>query len=127
VIGSLAIVLGLFVVLVWCSKRFAPAGAAPLPKEVLELLGRAPLSGRQSMQLVRIGNKLLLVAVSSTGAETLAEITDPLEVEHLAGLCRRGKGESATASFRNVLNQLSGETDLEQLATPRNTRTRGAT
>ena len=41
VVGSLAIVLGLFVVLAWFSRRLTPAGAAQLPKEVLELLGRA--------------------------------------------------------------------------------------
>ena len=57
----------------------------------MELLGRAPLAGRQTMQLIRVGNRLLLVALSASGAETLTEITDPVEVEHLAGLCRRGK------------------------------------
>ena len=40
VVGSLAIVLGLFVVLAWFSRRFAPAGSAALPKEAVELLGR---------------------------------------------------------------------------------------
>jgi flagellar protein FliO/FliZ len=109
VASSLAIVLGLFVVLLWVSKRFAPAGTAPLPKEAVELLGRATLSGRQTMQLVRVGNRLLLVALSAGGAETLTEITDPVEVEHLAGLCRGGKADSASASFNRVLSQLATE------------------
>jgi flagellar protein FliO/FliZ len=121
-VSSLAIVLGLFVVLVWVSKRFAPAGTAPLPKEAIELLGRAPLAGRQTMQLIRVGNRLLLVALSASGAETLTEITDPVEVEHLAGLCRRGKGDSASASFNRVLSQLATEPASES---PR-PRARGA-
>ncbi|MCI0358990.1 MAG: flagellar biosynthetic protein FliO, partial [Planctomycetaceae bacterium] len=122
VASSLAIVLGLFAALVWFSKRFAPAGAAALPKEAVELLGRTPLDGRQTMQLIRVGNRLLLVALSASGAATLTEITDPLEVEHLAGLCRRGKSGSATASFSAVLSQLASE-PADQ---PPRTRARGA-
>jgi flagellar biogenesis protein FliO len=120
VVSSLAIVLGLFLAFVWCSKRFAPAGSTPLPKEAVELLGRAPLAGRQTMQLIRVGNRLLLVAMSPGGAETLTEITDPVEVEHLASLCRRGKSDSATASFNRALAQMASEPE-----SPRS-RTRGA-
>ena len=49
VAGSLGAVLALFLVIAWCSRRFSPAGANPLPKEAVELLGRAPLSPRQQM------------------------------------------------------------------------------
>ena len=56
---------------------FRPPARSLLPKEAVELLGRAPLAGRQQMQLVRVGNKLLLVALSPAGAETLTEITEP--------------------------------------------------
>ena len=117
VVGSLAVVLGLFLAVVWVSRRFAPPGSAILPKEVVELLGRAPLAGRHTMQLVRVGNKLLLLALSSNGAETLTEVTDPVEVEHLAALCRRGKVDSATASFTTVLGQLTREQSPSRGAT----------
>ena len=109
VVGSLAIVLGLFVVLVWCSKRFAPAGSTMLPKEAIEMLGRASLTPRQQVQLVRVGNKLLVVAISSTGVETLTEITEPTEVERLAALCRRQQPASASSSFSQILGQISRE------------------
>jgi len=109
VAGSLGIVLGLFLVVAWCMRRFSPAGAALLPKEVVELLGRSPLTGRQQMQLVRIGNKLLLVALSPGGAETLTEITDATEVEHLTALSRRRYSGSSTAAFQHALAQLGNE------------------
>lgn len=109
VAGSLGIVLGLFLVVAWCLRRFSSAGAALLPKEVVELLGRAPLAGRQQMQLVRIGNKLLLVALSPAGAETLTEITDATEVEHLTALSRRRNTSSSTAAFQQALAQLGNE------------------
>lgn len=109
VVGSLAIVLGLFVVLAWCSRRLTPAGAAQLPKEVLELLGRATLNSRQQVQLVRLGNKLLLVASTAAGTETLTEVTDAAEVERLATLCRRGQPASTSGSFTQVMSQLTRE------------------
>ncbi|HMC11309.1 MAG TPA: flagellar biosynthetic protein FliO, partial [Pirellulaceae bacterium] len=109
VAGSLGAVLGLFLVVVWCTRRFAPGGAALLPKEAVELLGRAPLAARQQAQLIRIGNKLLLVAISPAGVETLTEITDPTEVEHLTALCQRGRPTSSSAAFRQALTQLGSE------------------
>jgi flagellar biogenesis protein FliO len=107
--GSLAAVLGLFLIIVWCTRRFAPAAASALPKDAVELLGRAPLAGRQQMQLVRVGNKLLLLAFSPTGVETLTEITEPAEIEHLLALCRRGRPGASSALFREALAQLATE------------------
>lgn len=125
VVGSLGVVLGLFVVIAWCSRRFAPAGAGQLPKEAVELLGRAPLTGRMQAQLLRVGNKLLLVAVSPTGLETLTEISDAAEVEHLVALCRRNRPGSSQAAFDQVLSQLatdSRETDAVPRTTARGAR-----
>jgi flagellar biogenesis protein FliO len=107
--GSLAAILGLFLIAVWYTRRFAPAGTNLLPKEAVELLGRAPLPGRQQMQLVRVGNKLLLVAFSPVGVETLTEITEPAEIEHLLTLCRRGQPGTSSALFREALAQLASE------------------
>jgi len=109
VISSLGIVLGLFVVLVWFSRRFAPAGTAALPKEAVELLGRTSLSGNQQMQLVRVGTKLLLVALSPQGPRTLTEITSATEVERLTEMCRRQKPDSSSASFRTLVEQIGSE------------------
>jgi hypothetical protein len=49
----------------------------------------------------------LLVSVTPAGAETLTEITDPAEVDRLAGLCRGAHPSSATAAFRHVLEQFA--------------------
>ncbi len=105
VFSSLAIVLGLFFFVVWISRRASPRASASLPSDVLEVLGRAPLSSRHNLQLIRLGTRLLLVSVSTDGARTLAEISDGDEVNHLSGLCRQAQPGSITASFRHVLNQ----------------------
>ncbi len=109
VLSSLAVVIAAFFVLVWLSRKTAPKGMAPLPGEVFESLGRAPLTARQQMQLIRLGNKLVLLSVTATGAEALTEITDVDEVNRLAGLCQQRTAGSVTESFRNVLSQYAEE------------------
>jgi flagellar biogenesis protein FliO len=111
--GSLALVLCLFFALAWILRRGTPHSLALLPGEVVEILGRAPLPGRHQMHLVRCGQKLLLVAVSAGGADTLTEITDPLEVDRLCGLCREHHPKSATATFRGIMQQLGRESAEE--------------
>ncbi len=130
VVSSLAVVLAVFFAFVWITRSAAPKGMAPLAKEVVESLGRAPLLGRQQMQLIRIGNKLVLLSVTPTGADALTEITDPEEVDRLAGLCRQGQAGSITESFRQVLNQATAEPDPASTTTrarqTHRTGTRGA-
>jgi flagellar biogenesis protein FliO len=104
-LGSLAIVLGLFFGLIWLMRRGMPKGTRLLSSEVVEVLGRAPLAGRQQMYVVRFGNKLLLISLSPSGAETLSEIVEPAEVDRLSGICQQTHANSATNAFRQVFRQ----------------------
>ncbi len=134
VVGSLAVVLGLFFVVAWCMRRSLPASMTRLPSEVVEMLGRAPLAGKQNLHLLRVGGKLVLVVVTPFGAETLTEVTHPDEVERLIALCKQNSGHGPTAEFRAVLRQFErepaapgflGEThrsDVELANTPRGRR-----
>jgi flagellar protein FliO/FliZ len=108
-LASLAVVLGLFFIAAWAVRRALPQTPANLPSEVLEVLGRTPIAGRQFAHLVRCGNKLLLVYLAPGCVETLTEITDAAEVDRLAGICRQVHPQSATASFRNIFQQFSRE------------------
>jgi flagellar protein FliO/FliZ len=109
VLSGLAIVLGLFLVVAWLFKRAMPKGAGSLPSEVVEVLGRTALAPRQMVHLIRVGQKMLLVSISAAGVETLTEITDPLEVDRLAGICGQSSPQSATSAFRHVFQQFSQE------------------
>jgi flagellar biogenesis protein FliO len=104
--ASLGIVLGLFLMVAWAVRRGMPRNAALLPREAVEILGRAPLVGRQQVHLVRCGNKVLLLSVSASSVETLTEITDSAEVERLGEICRQ-TGGGAAASFRQVFGQFA--------------------
>ncbi|NLX55961.1 MAG: hypothetical protein GXY58_12690 [Planctomycetaceae bacterium] len=110
VLSSLAIVLGLFFFVVWLSRRAFPRATASLSSDVIEVLGRTPLASRHHLQLIRLGRRLLLVSVTADHAETLTEITDVDEVNHVTSLCRRQQPGSITDSFRQVLHQLDHKT-----------------
>ena len=105
VFGSLALVLGVFFALVSALRRAAPPGAALLPAEAFEVLGRAPLANRQQAHLLRCGNKLLLISSNAAGAEPLTEITDPAEVDRLTDLCRQARPSIATTALSRILGQ----------------------
>jgi flagellar biogenesis protein FliO len=106
VAGSLGIVLGLFMVTMWCLRRGMPKAARALPPEVVEVLGRAPLAGKQQMHLIRFGSKLVLAAVSPSGIDAVSEVTDPIEADRLLGYCEQTRPSSATSSFRGILDRL---------------------
>jgi flagellar biogenesis protein FliO len=112
--ASLGIVLGLFLLVVLVVRRGMPKTAAQLPREAVQLLGRAPLVGRQYLHLVRCGNKLLLLSVSAGSSTTLTEITDPAEVERLVELCE-GVGLGGS-SFRQVLGQFTRQREVAYAA-----------
>lgn len=107
--SSLAVVLGLFFVVAWVMRRTTPGNCPVLPNEVFEVLGRAPLAARQQAHLVRLGAKLVLLSISPGGVETLSEVTDPDEVNRLAGLCQRARPDSTTAAFRQVFERFTKE------------------
>ena len=106
--GALAVVVGLILVLARLFRRHAPIFSQSLPQEALEILGRRHVDPRQTILLVRIGARILVVGSSANGLNPLGQIDDPVEVDLLAGLCRRGSqaGAWSTSFFR----LLKGET-----------------
>lgn len=107
--AALAVVLGLFLLLAWVWKRAAPKSAKQLPGEVVSVIGRVPLANKQIAQLVKVGNKLLLVNITPDGAETLTEISDPEEVASILADCEQQSPTSASAAFKEVFDQLAKE------------------
>jgi len=105
--ASLGMVLGLFFIAAWAMRRSLPAANSPLPPEVFEVLGRAPLAGKQQVYLTRLGHKLLLICLTPQGVSCLGEIDRPDEVERLAGLCLQNRPHSSSSAFREALAEAS--------------------
>ena len=105
--SSLAIVLGLFFLLMLFSRRNGNKPIPHLSKDVFEILGRAAFVGKQQLYLVRLGNKLTLWSVSSGVTKSLVEVDDPQEVERIGGLCQKGKGGQMSATFQEILARMN--------------------
>jgi flagellar biogenesis protein FliO len=104
--SSLAIVIGLFIgVAMLYRKTLASTIGKGLPKTVVQVLGRTAVAPRQQLVLLRFGSKLVLVSMIQGEARTISEITDPLEVDQLAGLCESTQPASSSNSFRELLFQ----------------------
>ncbi|MFT5300516.1 MAG: flagellar biogenesis protein FliO [Mariniblastus sp.] len=86
-LGSLALVLGLYFAFVWAMRKINPSSNRGIPPEVIDVLGQIPFGPRRNLQLVRLGSKLLLLLNSAEGTQSLGEITNPSEVEYLTSLC----------------------------------------
>jgi flagellar biogenesis protein FliO len=84
---------GVMAVALLCAARWmrthGPAGLRPLPKEALEPLGQRVIARNVVVHLVRCGSRILVLGVGPDGIRTLSEIEDPVEVDLLAGACRR--------------------------------------
>jgi flagellar biogenesis protein FliO len=112
VITALAIVLGAFLLFAWAMRRAGKGGTSgrgTLPADVISVLGRVPLAARQFAELLRVGNKLVLVAQTPNGPTTLTEVNDPTEVDRLVGLCQQLDSKSTTKAFEQVFQQFSNE------------------
>jgi flagellar biogenesis protein FliO len=94
---------------VWLLRRGTRSITIALPADVVSVLGHVPLASRQVAQLLRVGNKLVLVSIAPSGVKTLTEVSDPAEVDRLVGLCQQAAPHSATRSFEQVFRQLSRE------------------
>lgn len=105
-VGALTTVLiAAGITLPWL-KRHIPGAVLPLPESAVQVLGRRPLEPRVSLQLVRIGTRVLVLGVGPDGARTLAEIDDPIEVDVLVGACKSNRAETSTGkSFQQFFER----------------------
>jgi len=117
----MAVVLTLIVGGAMVVKKFAGRGtnlAAALgpggraPPGVLEVLGRYPTSRHQSLVLMKLDNRVLLLGQSmpvkgdAGGFSTLCEIASPDEVASILRKVSDAEGTSAQASFHQTLAEI---------------------
>lgn len=102
-LGALALVVVLILLAGRLWKKHGHRLNGGLPGEAVQVLGRAPLGRQQTILLVRLGSRILVVGSSPEGLSTLAEITDPVEVDFLAGMSSSSEGTGAARTFRELL------------------------
>ena len=110
--GALAGVVALILLLAW-SLRAALLGNLTIARGrrpgMIEVLSRAALSAKQSVCLVRVGPRLVLVGVSSERLCALDVIADERIVAQLSGEAQRLRPESNGSEFERLLQGESRE------------------
>lgn len=111
-----AALLGVLVLIVAVSaliKRYVPS-ARPVANDALRVVGRTALSAKQSAVLLQVGNRLVLVGVTSDSVRALAEITDEGEVAQLMGKASPtvgAPGQAFDATLAQELEKYDGPSD----------------
>ena len=127
-VGALAVVVGLILILARIFRRHAPLFSQALPTEALEILGRRFVDQRQSIVLLRIGSRILVVGSSAAGLQGIGEVSDPVEVDLIAGICRGSRnGQKFGTSFLSLLKgqSVSQTTARQRNEPPRRPEPRG--
>ena len=73
----------------------------------IEVLSRTSLSGKQSLVLVRMGRRLLLLGVTGDEMNTLCVVEDPDQVATLVGEAAGGQPGSMTQMFARAFAEES--------------------
>lgn len=119
--AALLLVIGLIFALKWGAQRMArraggiawqmgPAGRAP--SGVLEVLGRYPVARGQSLVLLKMDRRILLLGQTSAGFSTLSEINDPEEVASLLIKTRDDEGATMAARFNELLRDMERDPSI---------------
>jgi flagellar biogenesis protein FliO len=108
-LGALAGVVGLIVLLAWGYRAMVggnlPLGGKARRPGLIEVISKTPLSARQSLCLVRIGPRLVLVGQSHETLRALDVIDDADLAARLAGEAARKRPDASQAEFRACLER----------------------
>jgi flagellar biogenesis protein FliO len=126
VVAPLAAVLLVLGLLFWAVKKYLPGMRRLGGSGTMKVMARTHLSPRQSIALVRVGRRLILIGQSADSLESLGSIDDAEEVSELLGQCESGKPQSATASFQKVFNRMDKEFAAAEATTETPPETTGA-
>lgn len=110
VVGALAVVIGLLVLLRIVLKRAAGGLATGgRPAGVLEILARYPVGRGQSLMLLKMGRRIVLVHHAGTSMRALSEVTNQDEVAGLLARMEAGSRSREAERFRSVLRSIERE------------------
>lgn len=118
--GALVFVLGLIfaargLVRRTCGTIGGSGGGRP--SGVVEILARYPMGARgQSLILLKVGRRIVLLHQSGTSMAALSEMHDPDEVAGLLSRMEAGSDSRSASKFRSTLEQFMSESHLPNKA-----------
>jgi flagellar protein FliO/FliZ len=117
-IASLLVVLALIATATWLLRRFL-IGRQPASRFTgLEVLARSPISPKQSLCLIKLGRKLLLVGLSPNHIGALQTIEDPEDIAQLLGAVEQQRAQSISNGFARLFRRESDQYRFDELDSP---------
>ncbi|HSW44757.1 MAG TPA: flagellar biosynthetic protein FliO, partial [Phycisphaerae bacterium] len=104
----LTVVLVLIAGIALVVKKYLPAKRMFAGAGVLDVVARLPLSGKQSLMLVKMGRRLVLLGVSGERISSLDVVQDPDQVAAILGQAASGRPDSITRAFDEALGDEVG-------------------
>jgi flagellar biogenesis protein FliO len=127
--AALGAVVALILLLAWGYRAVASGGRLALSNRkpgLIEVLSRTALSPRQSLCLVRIGPRLVLLGVTPESVRALDVIPDADVAAQLTGQAAARRADSSSAEFARCLEQQSrayaAEVPVDDAPTPEDDR-----
>jgi flagellar biogenesis protein FliO len=103
----LVAVLALIGVAAFVVKRFMPAKTLLTGAGVLDVVARLSLSPKQTLILVKMGKRLVLLGMSGESMTALSEVTDPEQVAFMLGQAASESSSSMTSTFARSIQRES--------------------
>ena len=111
--AALAIVIALILGLRWGGKKLFGPTVMGHSTRAVQVLARSPVSARQSILLVRVGRRVLVVGDSGAQMNRLTEITDPDEVASLVGQLRDEQPGYSAGAFGKLFHRAAQDMNDE--------------
>jgi len=105
--GSLLMVLALIIAVTYIFRRFALGGKGGMVPSGVEVLARNSINPKQSLCLVKLGPRVLLLGLSPNQMTALHTIEDPDEVAEVVGNLEKNRSQSITNTFGKLLHRES--------------------
>ena len=103
---SLVLILVLIIGVVYLLRRyFSDRLPGNVRQDWCQVLARMPLQPKQSLLLVKVFDRILLLGVTDGSMNTLAEFDDVPDIEQLFGTARQYPGAMGNSSFWKVMKQ----------------------
>jgi len=117
VLLGIALITGILIGLIWYLKKSPRTkkffGAGPI-----KVLSRSHLGPRQTLYLVKAGERVLLIGQGNDGLRTLMEVSDPGEVSRTIAMVEEGSPGSMSATFRDALASATGQSKRSDSTKP---------
>lgn len=108
-VAALVAVLGLIALTVFIFRYFAQRQRLTPGGRAIHVVARMGIGPKQSLCLVKLADRILLVGLSPNHMATLDTINDPEQVARLLGQVEKGRPDSISASFDKVFAKETGE------------------